>query len=87
MARFDYDDLGARRAVVLRNIDEEYSVKLAEYFMNAFMRIGGKILLDGNYREKAVDFTDVLKETAKLGSDVVYVPGYTRDSGLLIKQA
>ena len=87
MAKFAYDDLGARKAIVLRNIDEEYSIKLAEYFIDAFMRIGGKILLDGSYRGKAVDFADVLKETAKLGPDAVYIPGYTRDSGLLIKQA
>jgi branched-chain amino acid transport system substrate-binding protein len=87
MAKFAYADLRARSAVVLRNIDEEYSIKLAEYFMNAFKRIGGKVLLDGSYRGKAVDFADVLKETAKLEPDAVYIPGYTRDSGLLIKQA
>ena len=87
MARFAYADLGARKAVVLKNIDEEYSVKLAEYFMNAFKQIGGKVLLDGSYRGKAVDFSAVLEKTAKLAPDVVYVPGYTRDSGLLIKQA
>jgi branched-chain amino acid transport system substrate-binding protein len=87
MARFAYTDLGARKAVVLKNIDEEYSIKLAEYFMNAFQRIGGQVLLDGSYRGKAVDFSDVLKATVKLAPDVVYVPGYTRDSGLLIKQA
>ena len=87
MARFAYGDLGARKAVVLKNIDEEYSIKLAEYFMNAFKQIGGKVLLDGSYRGKAVDFSAVLEKTAKLAPDVVYVPGYTRDSGLLIKQA
>jgi len=87
MARFAYADLGARKAVVLKNIDEEYSIKLAEYFMNAFKQIGGKVLLDGSYRGKAVDFSAVLEKTAKLAPDVVYVPGYTRDSGLLIKQA
>jgi branched-chain amino acid transport system substrate-binding protein len=87
MARFAYTDLNANKAVVLKNIDEEYSVKLAEYFINAYQRIGGTILLDGSYRGKAVDFSDVLQATAKLSPDVVYVPGYTRDSGLLIKQA
>ena len=52
MAKFAYADLGARTAVVLRNIDEAYSTTLAEYFINAFKRIGGKVLLDGGYREK-----------------------------------
>jgi len=87
MAKFAYVDLGARTAVVLRNIDEAYCTTLAEYFINSFKKIGGKVLLDGSYRGKAVDFSDLLKETAKLGPDVVYVPGYTRDSGLIIKQA
>ncbi len=87
MAKFAYTDLGARTAVVLRNIDEAYCVTLGEYFINAFKRYKGKVLLDGNYRGKAVDFSDLLKKTKKLGPDVVYIPGYTRDSGLIIKQA
>jgi branched-chain amino acid transport system substrate-binding protein len=87
MAKFAYSDLGARTAVVLRNIDEAYCVTLGEYFLNAFKRYGGKVLLDGNYRGKAVDFSNLLKKTKKLGPDVVYIPGYTRDSGLIIKQA
>jgi branched-chain amino acid transport system substrate-binding protein len=87
MAKFAYADLGARTAVVLRNIDEVYCITLGEYFINAFKRIGGKVLLDGSYRGKAVDFSDLLKETAKLAPDAIYVPGYTRDSGLIIKQA
>lgn len=87
MAKFAYTDLNAKKAVVLKNIDEEYSVKLAEYFMDAYQQIGGTVLLDGSYRGKAVDFSEVIQATAKLSPDVVYVPGYTRDSGLLIKQA
>jgi branched-chain amino acid transport system substrate-binding protein len=87
MAKFAYTDLGARTAVVLRNIDEAYSTTLAEYFINAFKEIGGKVLLDEGYRGKAVDFSDQLKKTAPLGTDAVYVPGYTRDSGLIIQQA
>ena len=87
MAKFAYDNLGARSAVILRNIDETYCTTLAEYFIDAFKNIGGKILIDGNYRGKAVDFSDLLKETLRVNPDVVYVPGYTRDSGLIMKQA
>ena len=87
MAKFAYADLGAQTAVILRNIDETYCTTLADYFVNAFKQNGGKVLLDGSYRKKAVDWSDLLKETAKLGPDVVYVPGYKRDSGLIIKQA
>jgi branched-chain amino acid transport system substrate-binding protein len=87
MAKFAYTDLRTRSAVVLRNIDEAYSVTLAEYFINEFKQLGGNILLDGNYRGKAVDFSDLLKTTKSLGPDVIYIPGYARGSGLIIKQA
>ncbi len=87
MSRFARDDLNAGTAAVLKNVDEEYSIKLAEYFADAFTQIGGKVLLDAGYRGKAVDFADILGRVLKNPPDVVYVPGYTRDSGLLIKQA
>ncbi|MBW2492334.1 MAG: ABC transporter substrate-binding protein [Deltaproteobacteria bacterium] len=87
MAKFAYADLKTRTAVVLRNIDEAYCVTLGEYFISEFKRYGGKVLLDGNYRGKAVDFSDLLKNVKMLKPDAVYIPGYTRDSGLIIKQA
>jgi branched-chain amino acid transport system substrate-binding protein len=87
MARFAVSELGAKKAVVLKNIDEAYSLMLSEYFTRSFRGFGGRILLDEGYRGKAVDFSDPLRKLANLRPDVVYVPGYTRDSGLLIKQA
>ena len=87
MAMFAHSVLGARTAIVLKIINEEYSLTLAEFFANAFRRYGGRILFDGSYRNKAVDFADILDVVKTLGPDVVFVPGYPRDSGLLIKQA
>ena len=87
MARFAYNELGARTAAVLKIINEEYSLTLAKFFVNSFQRYGGKVLFEGNYRSKAVDFKDILKEVKRLQPDVVFVPGYPRDSGLLIRQA
>ncbi len=87
MARFACSDLKARTAAILRNIDEEYSVMLAEFFKRSFLAFGGKVLLDTGYRGKAVDFAAIIKSANARQPDVVYLPGYTRDSGLIIKQA
>jgi len=87
MARVGYTELGARTAVVLKIVNEEYSLTLAEFFVSSFQKYGGKVLFEGNYRSTAVDFKDILKEVKRLQPDVVFVPGYTRDSGLLIRQA
>ena len=87
MANFAYNDLKARTAAVFRNIDETYSVTLADYFIKSFRNHGGEVIMDVAYRGKAVDFSDILKPAALRKAEVLYVPGYTRDSGLLIKQA
>jgi branched-chain amino acid transport system substrate-binding protein len=86
MARFAYHDLKATKAVVLKNVDEDYCLMLAEFFTKAFKEQGGNILWEGYYRGKAVDFAILLKKVKALQPDLVYVPGYERDSGLLIRQ-
>ena len=87
MAQYAYTDLGARTGVVLEIINEEYSLTLAELFVSSFQQYGGKVVLKGSYENDAVDFANLLNEVKKLKPDVVYVPGYARDCGLLIKQA
>ena len=87
MAQFAFTELGARTAIVLEIINEEYSLTLAEFFVSSFQQYGGKVILKESYENDAVDFANLLKEVKRLQPDVVYVPGYARDSGLLIKQA
>jgi branched-chain amino acid transport system substrate-binding protein len=87
MATFASQDLKARTAVVVQNIDEAYSVMLAGFFKKAFIEAGGRVLLDEGYRGKAVDFSDIIAKIKRSSPDVIYLPGYTRDSGLFIKQA
>ncbi len=87
IANFAINQLKAKTAIVLRNIDEAYSMQLADFFTVAFKHHQGRILWEDGYRGKAVDFKQILKQVHQLRPDVVYVPGYTRDSGLIIKQA
>lgn len=87
LAMFAYMDLKARTVVILKNINEEYSLGLAESFARFFTQKGGKILYQGNYTGKAVDFADVLTKTKKIHPDVLFIPGYARDSGFIVKQA
>ena len=87
MAQFAYTDLGARTAIVLEIINEEFSLTLAELFVRSFQQYGGKVILKESYENDSVDFSNILQKVKTLQPDVVYVPGYARDCGLLIKQA
>lgn len=87
MAQFAYRDLKARTAIILTNVNSDFSIGLAEFFEKSFIQSGGKVLWEGEYKEKSVDFSTVLKKVRLLQPDVVFVPGYIKDSAFLIKQA
>ena len=87
MAKFAYTNLEARTAIVATAIDEDYSTMLGQFFSRAFEKAGGRILAEIGYRGNATDFSSNIKTIQQHRPDVVYLPGYTRDSGLFIKQA
>lgn len=87
LADFAYNAIGHRRAAVLTNISETYCQILAKYFTAHFINNGGDVIYIQGYKGNAVDFYTILNPLKKLEPDVVFIPGYTRDSGLIIKQA
>ncbi len=87
MAHFARKDLDAESAAIVVNIDEAYSRTLAEYFEEEFVIAGGSVLKVIRYRGDATDFSQIIYELKGLNPDVTFLPGYTRDSGLFIKQA
>jgi len=87
MADFAHRSLKGRRAAVFININETYSQTLAKYFMDAFIKNEGTMITQAGYKSTAVDFKAILAPLVQSPPDVVFVPGYTRDSGLLIRQA
>ncbi len=87
MADFAIRDLKANTAVVLTNTGDKYSMELAEVFIERFQTQGKNILWEGDYQGEATDFTSQLEHVKRVNPDVVFVPGYYRDSGYIIKQA
>lgn len=87
MAKFASEELHAKTGVVVTNIDEDYSTTLGLFFRNAFQKTGGRVLTELFYRGNATDFSENISELIRQKAGVVYLPGYTRDSGLFIKQA
>jgi branched-chain amino acid transport system substrate-binding protein len=87
MADFAFRSMGYRRAAVLTNISETYSKILARYFAANFVSDGGKVVIEEGYKGSAIDFQDVLLPVKALQPEVIFIPGYSQDSGLIIKQA
>ena len=87
LARFARRDLGSGSAMVLTNMTENYSVGLVRTFVASYRALGGQVVGEGEYQGNAVDFTAILATLKRLRPDVVFIPGYPRDSGLIISQA
>lgn len=87
LAEFAFQSVGARSAAVLTNINETYSQLLGNFFVKAFIASGGQVVFQGGYKGAAVDFREMLTRLKPLKPEVVFIPGYSRDSGLIVKQA
>jgi len=87
MADFAFLDGGYRRAAVLTNFSETYSQILAHHFSANFVFNGGAVIYEDGYNGSAADFKQLLTPLISLKPDVVFIPGYSQDSGLIIKQA
>ncbi|MFZ5570732.1 MAG: ABC transporter substrate-binding protein [Thermodesulfobacteriota bacterium] len=87
MAGFAVRDLGAKTAVVLTNTGNQYSLTLAAVFIKHYEEAGGKLLLEGEYLEDVTDFQNLLAKANRLHPDVVFIPGYGKDTGLIMKTA
>jgi len=87
MAKFAADSLHAKSAAILRDIKNDYSVGLADFFRDEFTRHGGKIVTDVSYSEGDIDFKAQLTAIRAVRPDVVFVPGYYTEVGLIARQA
>jgi branched-chain amino acid transport system substrate-binding protein len=87
MARFATNNLKAKKAAILRDTSNAYSVGLADYFVQEFKRLGGTITVDKSYSESDDNFRAQLTDIAGTQPDIIYVPGYYSEVSLIAKQA
>lgn len=87
MAKFASENLKGKTAAIIRDVKQDYSVGLADFFKKAFEAKGGKIVTDTSYQSKDTDYRAQLTEIKSKKPDVIFVPGYYNDVGLIIKQA
>ena len=87
MAKFARQNLKVGRAAVVRDVGNDYSVGLADYFVKTFKEMGGEIVADVSYKAGDQDFKAQLTKVKTAKPDFVYVPGYYTDVALVGRQA
>jgi branched-chain amino acid transport system substrate-binding protein len=86
LARFAGEDLKARTAMLLTDVRNDYSVGLGRAFRRAFIERGGRVLGEQRYAEGDTDFSAQLTQMRTTPADVIFVPGYYTDVGLIARQ-
>ncbi|MGY3777965.1 ABC transporter substrate-binding protein [Isobaculum melis] len=84
MAAYAENDLGAKKAAILSDSSSDYAKGLTAAFKDSFT---GDIVSEENYQSKDTDFSAVLTKMKSKGMDVLFIPGYYEEAGLIVKQA
>ena len=84
--KFAAESLGAKKAAILYDIGNDYSVGLTENFKAAFEANGGSIVSLESYSTGDKDFNAQLTKIKNAEPDVVYLPDYYGTVALIVKQ-
>ncbi len=86
-AKFAANVLRLKRAAIITDVKNDYSVGLTKAFRESFARLGGVVVIEKNYQAGDASFNAQLTSIREAGVDFAYAPGYYGDVGQIIKQA
>lgn len=89
MSNYASQTLKAKTAVIIQDVQQDYSVGLCNYFEQAFKKTNGDkaILAKLNYNTGDKDFSAQLTEAKSKNPDVIFAPGNFLECGLLVAKA
>jgi branched-chain amino acid transport system substrate-binding protein len=86
-ATYAYKNLGLKKAAMLVDVANDYSVGLSKYFERSFTKLGGKMVATLNYQSGDQDFTAQLTKIISEKPDVLFIPSYFAEGAIIMKQA
>ena len=86
-AGYAYKNLNLRRAAILTDFTNDYSVGLGRYFANSFKKLGGEVVISLMYHPEDGNFREPLKKIISENPDVLFLPSYFEDGIIILNQA
>lgn len=87
MANFASKSLNGKTAAIYIDNSSDYSKGLAQFFEEAFVKNGGKIVAKEAFLQKDQDFKATLTKIKATNPEVIFIPGYYEEVGKIVKQA
>ncbi len=86
MAKFMTENLKLKKAAILRDIKNDYSVGLSDIFAQKLKDAGGEVLIDIAYQEGDIDFKAQLTAIKAKNVEAIFIPGYYNEVALIARQ-
>ena len=89
-AAYAFNVLKAKKVAIIREVSNDYSVGLAKFFVDEFVKLSGdpaSIVATSDYNTGDQDFSAQLTNIKQFNPDVIFAPGNYTESALIIKQA
>lgn len=87
LARFVVDTLHAKSAAVLYDVASEAPKSQADLFRQVFEQLGGTVVAFETYTTGDRDFSAQLTKIKSANPDIIFLPAYYNDVGLVAQQA
>ena len=87
LAGYAQRTLNAKKVAILSDVSADYSMGLAKFFREAFVAGGGTIVSEQKYTGGDKDFKAQLTSIKAAQPEVIMVPGYYSEVGLIVAQA
>jgi branched-chain amino acid transport system substrate-binding protein len=86
MAKYARESLKVSRVAILRDVSNDYSVGLADFFAAKLRELGGEIVSDQSFKDDDKDFKAQLTAIKGKAPQAIYVPGYYGAVALIARQ-
>jgi len=86
VAQFAIETLGAQKAAILYDMNNDYSTGLTKAFQDTFESLGGRMVAIESYAGGDKDFNAQITKIEAAAPDVLFIPDYYNTISLVIKQ-
>jgi len=87
IAIYAADSLKLKHVAVLKDVKNDYSVALAQFFTDQYKKRGGTVVTEQSYSSGDQDFRAQLTAIKAHSPQAIVIPGYYTEVGLIARQA
>ncbi|MDR2295509.1 MAG: ABC transporter substrate-binding protein [Clostridiales Family XIII bacterium] len=90
VAKYAIEELGIEKAAVMREIDNNFSVAVSQFFADKIVSLTGKpdsIVYTADYAADTANYTEELRKIKEAGAEAVFLPTSIKNGVTVVEQA